>query len=47
MDVDDSNEVEGIDLRTFGQPIGPPPRFLVNDNEHDNLKVQKRVQKHF
>ncbi|XP_065622680.1 uncharacterized protein LOC136064636 [Quercus suber] len=35
--IDDSSEVEGIDLGTFGQPIGPPPRFLGNDDEHDNF----------
>ena len=34
--VDDSSEAEGIDLGTFGQPIGPPPGFSGNDNEHDN-----------
>ena len=34
--VDDSSEVEGIDLGTFEQPIGPPPGFSGNDDEHDN-----------
>ena len=34
--VDDSSKVEGIDLGTFGQPIGPPPGFSGNDDEHDN-----------
>ena len=34
--VDDSSEVEGIDLGTFGQPVSPPPRFPGNDDEHDN-----------
>ena len=34
--VDDINEVERIDLGTFGQPIGPPPGFSGNDDEHDN-----------
>ncbi|KAL0012988.1 hypothetical protein SO802_000057 [Lithocarpus litseifolius] len=32
----DSSEVEGIDLGTFGQPIGPPPGFSGND-VHDNF----------
>ena len=36
VDVDDSKEVEGIDLGTFGQPISPPPEFPGNDDEHDN-----------
>ncbi|XP_030941043.1 uncharacterized protein LOC115982846 [Quercus lobata] len=35
--IDDSSEVEGIDLGTFGQPIGPPPGFPGNDDEHDNF----------
>nr|POE88771.1 hypothetical protein CFP56_25221 [Quercus suber] len=35
--VDDSSEVEGIDLGTFGQPIGPLPGFPRNDDEHDNF----------
>ena len=35
--IDDSSEVEGIDLGTFGQPIGPYPGFLGNDDEHDNF----------
>ena len=35
--VDDSSEVEGIDLGTFGQPIGPPLEFPGNDDEHDNF----------
>ena len=34
--VDDSSEVEGVDLGTFGQTISPPPRFPRNDDEHDN-----------
>ncbi|XP_030929422.1 uncharacterized protein LOC115955440 [Quercus lobata] len=34
--IDDSSEVEGIDLGTFGQPVGPPPGFPGNDDEHDN-----------
>ena len=34
--VDDCSEVEEIDLETFGQPIGPPPGFSGNDDEHDN-----------
>ena len=34
--VDDSSEVEGIDLGTFGQLVGPPPGFPGNDDEHDN-----------
>ena len=34
--VDDSSEVEGIDLGTFGQFVGPPSGFLGNDDEHDN-----------
>ncbi|XP_050243404.1 uncharacterized protein LOC126692036 isoform X1 [Quercus robur] len=37
--VDDSSEVEGIDLGTFGQPVGPPPRFPGNDDEHDDLDI--------
>nr|POF20255.1 hypothetical protein CFP56_48220 [Quercus suber] len=35
--VDDSSEVEGIELGTFGQPIGPPPGFSGNDDEHANF----------
>ena len=35
--IDDSSEVEGIDLGTFGQPIGLPPGFPGNDDEHDNF----------
>nr|POF20879.1 hypothetical protein CFP56_42746 [Quercus suber] len=35
--VDDSSEVKGIDLGTFGQPIGPPPGFSGNDDEHNNF----------
>ena len=34
--VDNSSDIEGIDLGTFGQPIGPPPGFSGND-EHDNF----------
>ena len=34
--VDDSSEAEGINLGTFGQPIGPPLGFSGNDDEHDN-----------
>ncbi|KAK9984383.1 hypothetical protein SO802_033908 [Lithocarpus litseifolius] len=34
---DDSNDIEGIDLGTFGQPIGPPLGFSGNDDEHDNF----------
>ena len=37
--VDDSSEVEGIDLRTFGQPVGPPLGFPGNDDEHDDLDI--------
>ena len=37
--VDDSSEVEGIDLGTFGQPVGPPPGFPGNDDEHDDLDI--------
>ncbi|KAK7837634.1 zinc transporter 1 [Quercus suber] len=35
--VDDSSEVEGIELGTFGQPISPPPGFSGNDDEHANF----------
>ncbi|KAL0010846.1 hypothetical protein SO802_005954 [Lithocarpus litseifolius] len=35
--VDDSSDIEGIDLGTFGQPIDPPPGFSGNDDEHDNF----------
>ena len=35
--VDDSDEVEGVDLGTFGQTISPPPRFPGNDDKHDNF----------
>ena len=35
--IDDSSEVEGIDLGTFGQPIGPYPGFPGNDDEHDSF----------
>ncbi|XP_065637716.1 uncharacterized protein LOC136070957 [Quercus suber] len=35
--VDDSSEVEGIGLGTFGQPISPPPGFSRNDDEHANF----------
>ncbi|XP_050255018.1 uncharacterized protein LOC126700894 [Quercus robur] len=34
--IDDSSEVEGIDLGTFGQPVGPSPGFSGNDDKHDN-----------
>ena len=37
VDVDDSSEVVGIDLGTFGQPIGPSLGFSRNDDEHDNF----------
>ena len=37
--VDDSSEVEGIDLGTFGQPVGSPPGFPGNDDEHDDLDI--------
>nr|POE55751.1 hypothetical protein CFP56_30547 [Quercus suber] len=33
----DSSEVEGIELGTFGQPIGPSPGFSGNDDEHANF----------
>nr|POF10676.1 hypothetical protein CFP56_50136 [Quercus suber] len=35
--VDDSSEVEGIELGTFGLPISPPPGFSGNDDEHANF----------
>ena len=35
--VDDSSDIEGIDLGTFGQPIGPPLGFSGNDDEHENF----------
>nr|POE57150.1 isoform 2 of rac-like gtp-binding protein 5 [Quercus suber] len=35
--IDDSSEVEGIELGTFGQPIGPSPGFSGNDDEHANF----------
>nr|POF09052.1 hypothetical protein CFP56_38631 [Quercus suber] len=35
--VDDSSEVEGIDLGTSGQPIGPLLGFPGNDDKHDNF----------
>ncbi|KAL0010516.1 hypothetical protein SO802_005624 [Lithocarpus litseifolius] len=35
--VDDSSDIEGIDLGTFGQPIGPPLGFSRNDDEHNNF----------
>nr|POE59628.1 hypothetical protein CFP56_19147 [Quercus suber] len=35
--VDDSSEVKGIELGTFGQPIGLPTGFSENDDENANL----------
>ena len=37
MCVDDSSEVEGVDLGTFGQTISPPPGFPRNDDEHNDF----------